>query len=120
MQPEFENHITLNPGKYVEGKFLLEDGLYLFIRYNFIGFITVKTASERGEFRYIQASSSSHVRFEYMNTDSKLNVRTTDGLWDEYEISKTDSAALSFFLSNLFEFQLGWECSLVFNKSPTE
>ena len=73
----------------------------------FTGFITVKTASERGEFRYIQASSSSHVRFEYMNTGSKLTVRTIDGLYDEFEIDKTDSVALSFFLSNLFEFQLG-------------
>ena len=107
MQPEFENHITLNPGKYVEGKFLLEDGLYLFIRYNFIGFITVKTASERGEFRYIQAGSSSQIRFEYTAANSRLAVRTGDGLWDEYEISKTDGDALSYFLSNLFEFQLG-------------
>ena len=110
MQLEFEDRITLVPGKYVEGKFLLKDGHYLSIRCNFIVFITVKIASESGEIQYIQTGSSSQIRFEYMNTGntgSKLQVRTTDGLYDEYEISKTDSAALSFFLSNLFEFQLG-------------
>ena len=110
MQLKFKDHITYISSKYVEGKFLLEDGHYLSIRFNFIGFITVKIASESEEIQYIQTGSSSQIRFEYMNTGntgSKLQVRTTDGLYDEYEISKADSAALSFFLSNLFEFQLG-------------
>ena len=107
MQLEFENHITLLPGKHVEGKFLLDNGLYLFIRCNFIGFLTVKTVSQYGDIQSIQAGSSSQIRFEYTAANSRLAVRTGDGLWDEYEISKTDGDALSYFLSNLFEFQLG-------------
>ena len=107
MHLEFEDQITLNPGKYVEGKFLLENGFYLHIRYNFTNCLSIKTTSQTGDILYVQTSSASLTRFEYHVKSSHLTARTSDGLYDEYDISKSDGDALAYFLSNLFEFQLG-------------
>ena len=107
MHLEFEDQITLNPGKYVEGKFLLENGFYLHIRYNFTNCLSIKTTSQTGDILYVQTSSVSLTRFEYHVKSSHLTARTSDGLCDEYDISKSDRDALAYFLSNLFEFQLG-------------
>ena len=106
MQLEFEDQITLIPGKYVEGKFLLENGFYLHIRYTFTNCLTIKTTSQTGDILYVQTGPISLTRFECHVKSSNLTVRTSDGMYDEYDISKSDMAALAYFLSNLFQFQL--------------
>lgn len=106
MQLEFEDQITLVKGKYVEGKFLLEDDSYLHIRYIFTNFLTIKVISKTGDITYVQTCPSSLISFEYYATYPRLVVRTSDGLCDENDINKSDRSALAYFLSNLFQFQL--------------
>ncbi len=107
MQLEFEDQITLVKGKYVEGKFFLENGFYLHIRYTFNNCLTIKTTSQTGDILYVQTGPISLTRFEYHVKSSQLTARTSDGMYDGYSINKSDRNALAYFLSNLFEFQLG-------------